>query len=722
MQKISIIIPCYNAAKYIDRCISSLVKQTFPLENMELIFVDDASTDDTMEKLAEWEQQYPENILVIYCEKNGRQGTARNIGLSYASGDYIGFVDADDFVDADMYQVLYNEMEGKQCDFASVLYQREDEMGNVYPVNQAPVEHPGELVVIENREQRRELLQKGLPGGICTKLFRASFLRENSLVFPEKITYEDNYFGCLLRHSVHSYVLLDRVMYHYMVNPESTTMRSGSEHFDRLKIEMMKVQELQNRGLFEKYHDEIEYDFLKLYFCNSLALFFTKLPVIPYDMIALMKQTVLSLFPDYGKNPHLHKFNTTEKTFLTLLSREAGEKEIENLADWYRQAVISYVQNSRTDVHAGSADCPQKQEECMTDFLISVIIPCYNVEQHIARCLDSVTGQSIGVEKLQIILVDDCSTDSTLDVVRDYEEKYPDNIWLIPLESNVGVGRARNIGLSYATGTYVGFVDSDDWILPCMYEEMVKKAESGQYEMVSSFVHKTSAESDVAKGRFKEETEDLCYVISGDAQRRELLALGMGAFGTINVWSKLYRLDFLNRYNLRFGENCKFEDLNFSETAAFYVERFCVMQAEYYHYYIHPGSIMTEMTVEKWKENRVTMIHWLEECIDRGLMEQYPEEIALIFARDYYVSNLHYAFVSEEGDVLSAVRETMNNTAELFPDIKENKYVTQPGEDYLRNHQKLLISGLRRNIVAVQAEDLRYRYQKMLLEAVKKNS
>ena len=70
MKKISVIIPCYNVEKEIDRCIQSLVDQTILLSQMELIFVDDASEDATMEKLSKWEEQYPESILVIHCEEN----------------------------------------------------------------------------------------------------------------------------------------------------------------------------------------------------------------------------------------------------------------------------------------------------------------------------------------------------------------------------------------------------------------------------------------------------------------------------------------------------------------------------------------------------------------------------------------------------------------------------------------------------------------------------
>ena len=99
MKKVSVIIPCYNATKWLPKCFLTLVSQTIGMSELELIFVDDASTDDgaTYAMLQEFERAYPEQILVIYLEKNMRQGGARNIALQYASGEYIAFVDADDF-------------------------------------------------------------------------------------------------------------------------------------------------------------------------------------------------------------------------------------------------------------------------------------------------------------------------------------------------------------------------------------------------------------------------------------------------------------------------------------------------------------------------------------------------------------------------------------------------------------------------------------------------
>lgn len=106
---ISVIIPCYSAESYIDYCLESIVSQTIGIDQLEIILVNDASTDSTYEKLCEWEQRFPESILVISYDENLRQGGARNVGLNYARGTYLSFVDIDDWIEPDMYEKMFSK-------------------------------------------------------------------------------------------------------------------------------------------------------------------------------------------------------------------------------------------------------------------------------------------------------------------------------------------------------------------------------------------------------------------------------------------------------------------------------------------------------------------------------------------------------------------------------------------------------------------------------------
>lgn len=345
-EKISVIVPCFNVEHVIDRCLNSIVHQSIGLEALEIILVDDASTDDTYDKLLVWEHKFPDNIMLIHCQENGKQGTARNIGMSYATGDYIGFVDADDWIDEKMYETLYQAITEYSCEIASVLYQKEDNTGKVYQTEQSSQGTKKEYQYnqrysIQTSAERKKFLRKGnMPGGVWSKLYRKDFLEQQQIFFPEQLFYEDNFWAILLSYVLTSYVVIDKKLYHYVANENSTTTGLGARHLDRLKVEMMLVEELQKRGYEEEFHDEIESRFLQSYWCMMLKRLFLQFPVIPYDILDVMRETVKNWFPDYLYNPYIADFDETEKMFLRMIEIEMDQKQIDQFADMYRKAFV----------------------------------------------------------------------------------------------------------------------------------------------------------------------------------------------------------------------------------------------------------------------------------------------------------------------------------------------------------------------------------------------
>lgn len=308
MAEISIIIPCYNVEEYIDRCLESVVAQTIGLDMMEIIVINDASTDNTLDKLYKWERLYPENIIVITYEENLRQGGAKNIGLAYASGQYIGFVDADDWIDKDMYSLLYEKMrtlkyDAVKCKFVSEAYPGEHA---IFEDNRHDVEY---VFTPKNNlyyGQVQECGNQGSYGSICTGLYKKSIIVEHDIQFPEKLACEDNYFGAILELYIGSLYILDKVMYHYFINPASTmTSINAPHHLDRLMIELMLIDAFKERGAFEPWHDEIERDFLQRFYLNTWHIVFTRSSYIP-DIFPFMKINILKIFPEYKRNPYFY--------------------------------------------------------------------------------------------------------------------------------------------------------------------------------------------------------------------------------------------------------------------------------------------------------------------------------------------------------------------------------------------------------------------------------
>lgn len=254
---ISAIIPCYNVEKYIDRCLSSVVRQSIGMEHMQIILVNDASTDNTLEKLLLWETRYSDNILVITYEQNLRQGGARNMGLNYATGDYIGFVDSDDWIEPDMYEVLVKEMFEGGYDVVNCQLIRDkgnDEKSNFQPEW----------------------------GGIVTGLYDRELIYGHNIVFPENVSYEDNYWGSLIKRYVKNSYRIERPLYHYFINQNSTvTSRNSISQLDRMDMETLLLDEYIKRGFFEKDNEQIFDEFLTRYFLNTWFIIFTRFDDVP---------------------------------------------------------------------------------------------------------------------------------------------------------------------------------------------------------------------------------------------------------------------------------------------------------------------------------------------------------------------------------------------------------------------------------------------------------
>lgn len=121
-KKISIIIPCYNAEKYIDQCLDSLLNQTIGIEQMNIIIIDDASTDSSRVHINKYKERYPHSFHLIINKFNSGQAIARNTGMDLVKTDYLTFVDADDWVEAQLYEKMLEPAEKYHCDLGECAY------------------------------------------------------------------------------------------------------------------------------------------------------------------------------------------------------------------------------------------------------------------------------------------------------------------------------------------------------------------------------------------------------------------------------------------------------------------------------------------------------------------------------------------------------------------------------------------------------------------------
>ncbi len=207
--------------------------------------------------------------------------------------------------------------------------------------------------------------------------------------------------------------------------------------------------------------------------------------------------------------------------------------------------------------------------------LVSVIVPVYNVEPYLRKCLDSIIGQTY--ENLEILLIDDGSTDHSGDICDDYEKR-DERICVFHTE-NGGLSAARNLGLDYANGEYIGFVDSDDWIEPDMYEVLFHSATETGADIVECGFYREYPDKSLSVVRPER------MLSSGEAIRallRKELSEG--------VWSKLWKRHCFDR--IRFPVGRVHEDASTTYLVFDAVTSICSISACEYHYLQRSGSIL----------------------------------------------------------------------------------------------------------------------------------
>lgn len=299
---VSIIVPVYNTKKeYLDKCIESLVNQT--LQNIELIFVDDGSTDDTLDYLRAKEKMYPQ-MRVIAQGENRRQGGARNTGIRAARGEYIAFCDSDDFVDITMYEKLYKKIISR-ADYDAVrcfLKLYEGQRGYI-DCQESYREEMQRLDGVVLTEADRFLV-KG--GSVCGALIKKKFFVENELWFPEHRQYEDNFTWQLFKLLMRKMGFVDEDLYFYRMNEGSTTHNPQALK-DRIYLEDLKIKELKRRNLFENNYLYNEYQYFVLAYVNVILsmIDFKYTAQDVFRTYLTQKRKLKQLFPNYRQNKYI---------------------------------------------------------------------------------------------------------------------------------------------------------------------------------------------------------------------------------------------------------------------------------------------------------------------------------------------------------------------------------------------------------------------------------
>ena len=253
MIKVSIIVPFYNVENYIEKCLQSLVNQT--LEDIEILLVNDGSQDTSEVIAKQFAEKYPNKI--IYLEKeNGGLSDARNYAIPYAKGQYIAFLDSDDYVETNMYEEMYNKAQKEDLDYieCDFLWEYPDKTleskGKQYSNKKEMFIHT--RVVAWNKLIKREIVQN------------------HHLEFPKGYRYEDVEFFYKLLPFIHHYGIVQKPLIHYVQRENSISNVQNARTKEIIDVLGHVIEYYKENNLFEEYQEEIEYTYARYILCSSM--------------------------------------------------------------------------------------------------------------------------------------------------------------------------------------------------------------------------------------------------------------------------------------------------------------------------------------------------------------------------------------------------------------------------------------------------------------------
>lgn len=514
---VSVVIPVYNAERYMRECLDSVCGQS--LFALEIICVDDGSTDASAQILDEYAAR--DTRIRVFHQENRGAALARNAGLDLAAGDWIAFMDPDDrYPDAGVLAKMVVQAVSAGVDICG---------GSLMTINSK-----GERIekkfcgdnagYVFSDEGCVEYSDYQFDYGYWRFIYRRKFLDEQAIRFPDLRRFQDPPFF------VKAMILAKRF---YAMTIPTYCYREGAGY---------------------KAVDWVANDYQKArHYVDGVVM--------------VMKMADVSGL-------------TRLKNLMTRRLFKGGGAFI------WKEELSGYIADSLSPVMTGLAD------------LVSVVVPCYNVEKYVGECLDSLLAQTW--RNLEIICVNDGSTDGTLDILERYSKS--DSRIKIISKSNGGLGAARNTGMAAAKGKYIYFLDSDDKLDSDGIYALYDLAERECLDQIIMSANVFTDEGEEMPDRSKFEAY---YRLEPSACKKVLsgpelvVALCRKRIMPVTQQLRFYRLSYLQEIGFRNPEGILHEDNAIAFTSLIRAHRAMAVPLKYYQRRLHVGSIMQS------KDNRL---------------------------------------------------------------------------------------------------------------------
>ena len=499
MVKVSVIMPVYNCEDFLQVSVESILNQT--LSDLELICVDDGSTDNSLNILKKYETQ--DSRVKVYSLDHLGGGDARNFALNHICGEYLYFMDADDILDLNAFEDFYPISKSKNLDFLIFKAKKHDvKTGKYFETDYYNMKNLSNFV--KDKVFKFDDIGNLIFGINVTpwcKFYNTQFILNTGAKFRENSKFHDNKFFWEILFQAEKIFFLDKFYYTQNIHSDSLIESCGKSHMDAIPVSNDTINIFIKHNQFDKFkanlfnskvyhtirrYDEIQDVFKELYFtelkkdfkllkCSDFRNNLYSHNKFLFDCVLIAK--------NYDDFNHLKEFcEVFTNNHLSL-----GEK-IEKYKEWYDCLDDDYKQLF--------FDNPKSMN--IYNYLVSVIIPTYNSESFIKNTFGSLLRQTIGFEKLEVIFVDDASCDNTPQIIDELALKYEnvvslkyENVVSFHLDKNSGAGgKPRDVGMDHATADYLMFLDSDDLFFEDACEFLHDEITTENIDVVSGAITK----------------------------------------------------------------------------------------------------------------------------------------------------------------------------------------------------------------------------------------
>lgn len=305
MPKVSVIVPIYNVEKYLEKCINSLLSQT--LEDIQIILVNDGSKDNSGNIAKEYEKNNKDRV--IYVEKeNGGLSDARNYGLKYATGDFIAFLDSDDYIEKDAYEEMYNKAIEENADYVECDF--------IW-------EFPNKIRIDKQYPYKNKKEMLSFVRVVAwNKLIKRQLITDNNLEFPKGLRYEDVEFTYKLIPFINKFTYVDKPFIHYVQREGSIANVQNERTAEIFTVLDNVIEFYKKNNIYEKYRDELEYNYARYLLCSSLKrMCKIKDKTIREKLLTESWQRLNSNFPNWKENVILKTVNIGKNKYMRTVNK-----------------------------------------------------------------------------------------------------------------------------------------------------------------------------------------------------------------------------------------------------------------------------------------------------------------------------------------------------------------------------------------------------------------